>query len=124
VVLLQSSGLQADATLKNYQTLAAVTAAANLEGTFTNYSRQVVTAVNITITFNTGTSVASIDIADQVWNAAGGTTNNTLGKLLLCYRPASSSLDSAILPLTAHDYAGSTTGGTLTATIPLIATAT
>lgn len=124
VVLLKASGLQGDSALKNYQTLALLLAASNDEADFTNYSRQVVTSAGITVAFNTGTSVASVDITDQVWTAAGGTTNNALGKLLVCYRPASSSLDSAILPLTAHDFSGSTTGGDLNATIPLIASAT
>lgn len=124
VVLLQTTGLPADATLKNFQTLAAVITGGAVEGTFTNYARKVLAAVDITVAFNTGTSVASVDIADQVWTAAGGATNNTLGKLLLCYRPTSGSLDSAVLPLTAHDFTATTTGGNLTATIPSIGTAT
>lgn len=123
VVLLQSSGLQADATLKNYQTLGTLLAS-NTEATFTNYTRQVLSAASITVAFNTGTSVASLDTSDQVWNAAGGATNNTLGKFLLCYRPTSSSLDSAVLPLTGHDFSATTTGGLLTAAVPSIGTAT
>lgn len=123
VVLLQSAGLQADSTLNDHQTLAALLAA-NTEATFTNYARKVLAAVDITVTVNTSTGVTTVDISDQVWNAAGGATNNTLGALLTCYRPASSSPDSAVLPLTKHDFAVSTTGGNLTATVPSIGTAT
>lgn len=81
-------------------------------------------AAGITITVNTTTDVVTLDLSDAVWNAAGGALNNTLGKLLVVYRPTSSSLDSAIPILTAHDFSASTTGGNLTATIPSIATAT
>jgi hypothetical protein len=123
VVLLQSGGLQVDGTLKQHPTLAAVLAA-NTEANFTNYSRKVLSAADITVTFNTGTSVAAMDITDQTWNAAGGAVNNTLGALLVCYRPNSGSADSAILPLTKHDYAGSTTGQDLRAGITSIASDT
>jgi hypothetical protein len=121
VVLIQSAGLQADATLNNHQTLAAVLAA-NAEATFTNYSRKSIPAGSTSVIVNTSTGVTTVDIPDQVWNAAGGATNNTLGALLTCYRPTSGSADSAILPLTKHDYTIGTTGGTLTATIPSIGT--
>lgn len=124
VVLLQSSGLQADATLNNYQFLSQLLAGGNLEATFTNYSRKVLAAADLTVTVNTGTGVTTVDAVDQVWSAAGGALNNTMGALVTCYRPTSGSADSAILLLTKHDYAASTTGGNLTASIPSIATAT
>jgi hypothetical protein len=124
VVLLQSSGLQADATLVTYQYLSQLTAAGNLEATFTNYTRSSITGVGITITVNTGTNVTSVSIPSQVWNSAGGATNNALGALLTCYKPSSGSPDSAIQLLTKHDFVASTTGGNLTATITTIATAT
>lgn len=121
VVLLQSSGLQADATLNNYSTLSSLLAA-NAEATFTNYTRQIISSVNITVSVNTSTGVTTVSIPSQVWNAAGGAVNNSLGALLTCYRPSSTSLDSQILPLTKHEFAVSTTGGNLTATITSIGT--
>jgi hypothetical protein len=124
VVLLQSSGLQADATLNNYTFLSQLLAAGNTEATFTNYTRKVLAAADITVSVNTGTGVTTVDTVDQVWNAAGGALNNTLGALLTCYRPTSGSLDSAVLVLTKHDFAATTTGGNLTAQVPSIGTAT
>lgn len=124
VVLLQSSGLQADATLNNYATLSALLAGGNTEATFTNYSRKVLAAADLSVSVNTGTGVTTVDSVDQVWNAAGGALNNTLGAICFCYRPTSGSLDSAILPLTKHDFATTTTGGNLTATVPSIGTVT
>lgn len=127
VVLLQSASLPTDNTLKRTQFLSAVLSTgtgAGLEGTFTNYARKVVAAADITITVNTTTDVVTLDTADQVWSAAGGATNNTLGAFLLCYKPASTSLDTAIPILTKHDFTTTTTGGNLTAAVPSIGTAT
>lgn len=122
IVLLQSSGLQVDATLATYTNLGALLAATSDEATFTNYSRPVLaTSAPITVTVSTGVTVA---IPSQVWSAAGGATNNVLGALLTCWRPTSSSLDTAIIPLTKHDFSVTTTGGNLTATITTVATVT
>jgi hypothetical protein len=124
VVLLQSSGLQADATLNNHTSLSQLLAAGNTEATFTNYSRKVLAAADLSVSVNTGTGVTTVDAVDQVWNAAGGALNNTLGAICTCYRPTSGSLDSAILLLTKHDFATTTTGGALTAQVPSIGTVT
>lgn len=120
IVLVQSSGLQSDATLTAYQFLSQVWAGGNLEATFTNYARKSITGSGITITPGATSSVA---LSSQVWNAAGGATNNSLGALLTCYQPSSLSTDAQIQVLTKHDFVASTTGGTLTAVITTIATA-
>jgi hypothetical protein len=118
---LQSTGLQADATLAPYTNLGAILASTNDEATFTNYGRPILAAASITITVSTGVTVA---IPSQVWSAAGGALNNTLGALLTCYRPTGSTADSGILPLTKHDFSITTAGGALTATITTVATVT
>lgn len=120
IVLVQSSGLQSDATLAGYQYLSQVWGGGNVEATFTNYSRQSVTS-GITITVGSTTTVS---IPTQVWNAAGGATNNSLGALLTCYKPTSSSVDSAVQLMTKHDFVASTTGGQLSAVITNIGTVT
>lgn len=124
VVLLQSSGLQADATLNNHVFLSQLLAAGNTEATFTNYSRKVLSAADLSVSVNTGTGVTTVDAVDQVWASAGGALNNTMGAICTCYRPTSGSLDSAVLLLTKHDFATTTTGGALTATVPSIGTVT
>lgn len=90
----------------------------------TGNTRKVLSAADITVSTNTGTGVTTVDTSDQVWNAAGGAVNNTLGALLTCYRPTSSTPDSGILLLTKHDYTIGTTGGNLTAQVPSIGTVT
>lgn len=124
VVLLQSSGLQADATLNNYTFLSQLLAGGNTEAGFTNYARKVLAAADLSVSVNTGTGVTTVDAVDQVWNSAGGALNNTMGAICFCYRPTSGSADSAILLLSKHDFATTTTGGNLTAQIPSIGTVT
>lgn len=124
VVLFQATSLAADATMVNYQTLAAITAGGSLEATFTNYSRHILTSSDIIISVNTGTGVVTLDLNDQAWAGAGGPTNNNLGALIVLYRPTSTSTDAQILPLTKHDFVQTVAGGTLTAAIPSIGTAT
>lgn len=124
MVLLQITGLPTATVIKRTQFLSGVFTAGAVEAAFTNYSRQVIVGGGITISVNTGTDVVTLDTSNVVIGAAGGALNNNLGKLLLCYKPTSSTADSAIPVLTAHDFTASTTGGTLTATITAIATAT
>lgn len=124
VVLLKAGGLPSDTTIKRNQYLSGIFTAGGVEATFTNYTRQVLSAASITIVVNTSTDVVTLDISDQVWSAAGGASNDTLGAFLTCYRPTSSTLDSGILVLTKHDFAATTTGGNLTAAVPSLATAT
>jgi hypothetical protein len=124
VVLVQSTGLPSDSTLAGYQYLSQVWSGGGIEATFTNYSRQTITSSGITIGVNTGTGTATVSVPSQVWNAAGGATNNTLGALLTCYQPTSISADSSIQLLTKHNFAATTTGGNLTAVITSVGTVT
>jgi hypothetical protein len=56
-----------------------------------------------------------VDIPDQVWTSLGGTTNNTIGKLLVCYDPdTTTGTDTTVVPLTAHDLNFTTDGTTIT----------
>jgi len=116
VVLLKSSGLEADGTIRDYDDLAALLAAANDEADFTNYVRKTISSATITVD-DTNNRV-DIDIADQVWTSAGGAANNTLGALLVCYDPdTTAGTDSTVVPLTKHDFSVTTDGTDLTAQI-------
>lgn len=114
-VLLQSTGLQADNVLIDHDTLAQVLAN-NAEADFTNYSRQTLTGVSVTVDDLTNT--VSLDADDITWATAGGATNNTLAKLLICYDPdTTGGDDSEIIPLTAHDVGLTTDGATIVITL-------
>lgn len=113
-VLLQSGG-QADNVLIDNDTLADVLAG-NAEADFTNYSRQTLTGVSVTV--DDLTNVVRIDADDLTWTSAGGATNNTLAKLLICYDPdTTGGDDSEIIPLTAHDVGLTTDGSTIIITL-------
>lgn len=119
VVLLKASGLQADATLDDHLTLASVLGS-NTEASFTNYSRKVLSAVDITVSLSSGTW--TVDTADQIWTSAGGASNDSLGALITVYRPTSSATTAQMLPLTCHPYIQSTSGTDAKATITSIGT--
>ena len=112
VVLLTVA--EADATLRDYDTLAALLAGANTECDFTNYARKTIS--------DAATSPSAVDdtndrreaaLPDQTWTAAGGALNNTLVKLLVCYDPdTTAGTDSTLVPLTKHDRAWTPDGNT------------
>lgn len=121
VVLLQSTGLVADAAMADYGTLADVLAGTSDEATFTNYVRKTLASPTRTVD-NTGDRVllggAAVGVAHAItWVAAGGAANNTLGKVLFVYAPTSGSADSAILPLMATDITATTDGNDLVLTL-------
>lgn len=115
-VLLKSSP-EADATLRDHDTLSAVLAGTSDECDFTNYSRQTLSTVSVTVD-DTNNRV-DIDADDLSWTSAGGASNNTTGKLLICYDgDTTGGSDTDIIPLTAHDLSVTTDGSTLNVTIP------
>lgn len=118
VILLKTA--EADATLKDYSTLSAALTAgggtANVEANFTNYARKTISSATITV--DNVNDRLDIDIPDQIWTAAGGATNNTLVKLLVCYDDdTTSGTDTNLIPLTSHDFPVTTDGSDLTAQI-------
>ena len=119
VVLLKATGLQADDTLRDYDDLAALLAAANDEADFTNYARKTLTDADLAASAQDDTNNRlDLDIPDITWASAGGATNNTLGKLLVCYDPdTTAGTDSTVVPLLGYDFAETTTGSDIVAQI-------
>lgn len=117
VVLLKAA--EADATLKDYDTLALLLAAGgNTEADFTNYARKVLTDTELAATtIDDGAGTRAADIPDQTWTSAGGASNNTTVKLLICYAPDTGGADSTFIPLTHHDFAATTDGTDLLAQV-------
>lgn len=115
VVLLKSAGLPAEATLKDFDTLADVIASTADEADFTGYARITVTA-GITITPDDVNERVDGDMADVEWAAATRAAQNTLGKLLVCYDPdTTGGTDSSIIPVTYHNFAVTTDDNALQA---------
>jgi hypothetical protein len=101
---------EADGTLRDRTTLAAILAAANTQADFTNYARK--TAITGTVTVDTANNRSDIDMPDQTWVAAGGASNNTLVKAIIYYEDAAA--DATRIPLVGLDFAVTTDGTDLT----------
>ena len=109
ILLLQSSGLGTDTTLRNCQFISNVLAAGT-EATFTNYARKTLTS-GVSVTFSTVAFTATIGIGTQTWFAAGGVTNNTIAKCVVGWKPTSAATDAQTLLLGHYDVSSVTTSG-------------
>lgn len=118
VVLLASAGIGSDALLKDCATLAAVSIVAD-EATNTNYARKVLTDADISAIATDNTNDwNTADFADQTWSAVANDGTGAIGKLIVCYDSDSTGgADSAIIPLTYHDFVVTPNGGSITATV-------
>lgn len=118
VILLKAAGLEADSVLADYDTVAAILGSTNDEADFTNYSPRKVVTSGITITVDDSNNRVDVDFPDQTWTAAGGTTNNTLGKLITAYDPTTGSgTDADLVPISYHDFNATTDGNDLVAQV-------
>jgi hypothetical protein len=112
VVPLETTGLEADGTLNNYDDLSTLLAAANNEQT--TIGRKTVSA-SVVVTIDDTNDWVDVDMPDQVWTAA---TGNAISKLLVCYDgDTAAGTDANILPLTYHDFTITMDGSDVTAQI-------
>ena len=102
---------EADGTLQDYDTVAAILAGANTEADFTNYARK--TGLTGTLAVDDTGNVVTVDLADQTWTNAGNGTNNNLVKLIVYYENAAA--DATRVPCTGHDFVATTDGNDLLA---------
>lgn len=111
VIPIEASGVESDATLIDYDTVAAILAAANNEQS--TMGRKTITSVTVTV--DDANNRTDVDIADQVWTAA---TGNAISDLLIAYDPdTTGGDDTALIPLTWHDFSITPDGSDVTATI-------
>lgn len=115
IVALKDSGLESDSALEDYDTLAAILAAANDEATNTGYARKVLTDSDIATGSPDDTNDRfDLDLPDQTW-ATVGTTGGAWAKLLVCYDPdTTSGSDSSIVPLVHLDFDVTPDGSSIT----------
>lgn len=111
IVPIEATGIEADATLKDYDDLAALLGGSSNEQT--TMGRKTVSAATITVD-DTGDKV-DVDIADQTWT---GATGNAIAAVLVAYDPdTTGGADGTIVPLTKHDFAVTPDGSDVTAVI-------
>lgn len=109
-VVLEAAGLESDDALQDYDDLASLLAGPSNEQT--TMGRK--TLANVTVNVNDAANTASVDCDDISWTAA---TGNPTGKLVVCYKPDTGSTDSAIIPLTLHDFSVTPDGTDITVQI-------
>ncbi|MFG3438345.1 hypothetical protein ACGF0J_13970 [Nonomuraea sp. NPDC047897] len=103
VVALDAAGIETDAALKDRDSLADVLAGATNEVTNTGYSRKVLAAGDLSdVVPDDANDWTDLALPDQTWNNVQMGTN--WAKIIICYRPAAASPDSAVIPLTSHDF--------------------
>jgi hypothetical protein len=111
VVPIETTGLEADDILNNYDDLAALLAGTSNEQT--TMGRK--TAASVVLTVDDTANRADADMADIVWAAA---TGNAVSKLLVCYDgDTAAGTDANIIPLTHHDFVVTPDGTDITATV-------
>jgi hypothetical protein len=117
VVVLATANLEGDATLKDYDTLSDILAAANDEVTNTNYARKTLTDADLgAISVDDTNDRFDYDISDQTWTSVAA--GDGWSKLLICYDPdTTGGTDTTVVPLTAHDFVVTPNGSNITAQV-------
>jgi hypothetical protein len=117
VVVLATAGLESDATLIDKDDLAAVVAGTTNEVTNAGYARKVLTDADITMPAPDDVNDRfDIDIPDQTWT--GVAAGDGWSKVVIAYdSDTTGGADSAIVPLTAHDFVVTPDGSDITAQI-------
>ena len=113
VVPIETTGIEADAALKDHDTLSALLAGTSNEQT--TMGRKTVAAADITITVDDTNERLDIDIADITWT---GATGNAISALVICYDPDNTTgTDADLIPLTKHDFVVTPDGSDVVAQI-------
>lgn len=115
IVVLATSGIESDATLKDKDTLSDVLSGTTNEVTNTNYARKTLTDADLSaLSPDDANDRMDLDFADQTWSAVAA--GDGWSKLLICYDgDTTAGTDANIIPLTAHDFAVTPDGSDITA---------
>lgn len=117
IVVLATSGLETDATLKDSTDLSDVLGGTTNEVTNTGYARKTLTDADISaLTIDYANDRVDLDIPDQTWT--GVAAGDGWSKLIVCYDgDTTAGTDANIIPLTAHDFVLTPDGSDITAQI-------
>jgi len=117
LVVIDANG-DTDATMKDRDDLAALLAGTANEVTNSGYARKVLTDADLAAlpTPDDTNDRYDLDLADQTWSAVAAGTAWT--DVIVCYDPdTTGGSDSAIIPLTCHDFAVTPDGSDIIAQI-------
>ena len=107
-VPIETTGIESDATLKDYDNLSVLLAAANNEQT--TMGRK--TLASVTVTVDDTNDRVDVDCADITWTAA---TGNAISAVVICYDPdTTTGTDADLIPLIKDDAVATPAGGDIT----------
>lgn len=118
VVVLASSGLETDATLKDKDTLADVLSGTTNEATNTGYARKTITDSTLTAYSPDDTNdLLYLDMPDQTWTSVAA--GDVWAKLLVCYdSDTTGGTDANVVPWLAFDFSWTPDGLDITWVVP------
>lgn len=116
IVVPVDAGATTDATIRDFDTLAAVLGGGVTERTTGGWNRKTLTDADITMPApDDANDRIDLDIPDLTWTAV---TAGAVTDLIVCYdADTTGGADSAIVPLTLHDFAITPDGSDVTAVI-------
>lgn len=104
-----------DATLRDFDTLAAILAGGVTERNATGWSRKVLADTDLVVFApDDANDRVDIDVPDQTWTTV---TAGAVTDLIICYDPAGTGTTSAMIPLTLHDFSVTPDGSDVVAQI-------
>jgi hypothetical protein len=116
--LLATTGLEADATLRDVDTFTALVAGATNFATGTGWARKSIdNSGSLTVTVDDTNDRVDVDVPDQTWTAVANASDD-VSKLVTGYDSDSTGgTDANIVPLTQHDFVIQPDGSDVTAQI-------
>jgi hypothetical protein len=107
IVLLATTGIESDATLKDLDTLTALVAGATNEATNTGYARKTLTDADLAALPSPDDTNDRFEVTfpNQTWTAVANDGTGAISKLVVCYdSDTTAGTDANIVPVSAHDF--------------------
>lgn len=120
VILVASSGVESDGTLKDKDTVSDVFSGATDEATNTGYARKTLdeTGDGLTVTVDDTNDWVDVDINDQTWTGVANDGTGAISDLMVALDwDTTTGNDSNVIPCTFHDFSVTPNGGDITAVV-------
>jgi hypothetical protein len=119
VIVPVDVGAVTDATLRDFDTLAAILAGGVTERTTNGWTRKTLTDADLSaMAPDDANDRMDIDIPDQTWTSVSGGSGNAITDLIICYdSDTTGGTDANLVPLVILDFAITPDGSNVLATI-------
>jgi len=119
ILLLATTGLEADTVIRDLDTITALVAGTTNEATNTGYARKVLTDADISAFAPDDTNDrVDVDIPDQTWTGLANDGTGAISKFIVAFdSDTTGGTDANIVPISHHDFAITPDGSDVTAQI-------